>query len=109
MHEWMVDNGFTPHLVVDAGRHGVEVPKEHVKDGKIVLNVSHSATRALKLGQCRSRIPSRAHSVAPHRDELGGLLAQRGVVLDDQNIISRLRHECTSRTTNDERRTTNDA
>jgi len=50
MHEWMVDNGFTPHLVVDAGRHGVEVPKEHVKDGKIVLNVSHSATRALKLG-----------------------------------------------------------
>jgi stringent starvation protein B len=50
MHEWMVDNGFTPHLVVDAGRDGVDVPKEHVKDGKIVLNVSHSATRALKLG-----------------------------------------------------------
>ena len=50
MHEWMVDNGFTPHLVVDARRDGVQVPKEHVKDGKIVLNVSHSATRALKLG-----------------------------------------------------------
>jgi stringent starvation protein B len=50
MHEWMVDNGFTPHLVVDAQRDGVQVPKEHVKDGKIVLNVSHSATRALKLG-----------------------------------------------------------
>ena len=51
MHEWMVDNGFTPHLVVDARRDGVEVPKEHVnKDGKIVLNVSNSATRALKLG-----------------------------------------------------------
>jgi stringent starvation protein B len=50
MHEWMVDNGFTPHLVVDANRDGVQVPKEHVKDGKIVLNVSHSATRALKLG-----------------------------------------------------------
>jgi stringent starvation protein B len=50
MHEWMVDNGFTPHLVVDARRDGVQVPKEHIKDGKIVLNVSHSATRALKLG-----------------------------------------------------------
>ena len=50
MHEWMVDNGFTPHLVVDASRDGVQVPKEHVKDGKIVLNVSHSATRALRLG-----------------------------------------------------------
>jgi len=50
MHEWMVDNGFTPHLVVDARHDGVQVPKEHVKDGKIVLNVSHSATRALTLG-----------------------------------------------------------
>ena len=36
MHEWMVDNGFTPHLVVDARREGVQVPTEHVKDGKIV-------------------------------------------------------------------------
>jgi stringent starvation protein B len=50
MHEWMVDNGFTPHLVVDAQRDGVRVPAAHVKDGKIVLNVSPSATRALTLG-----------------------------------------------------------
>jgi stringent starvation protein B len=50
MHEWMLDNGFTPHLVVDAKREGVVVPEGHVKDGKIVLNVSPSATRALSLG-----------------------------------------------------------
>jgi stringent starvation protein B len=50
MHEWMLDNGFTPHLVVDAKRDGVRVPGSHVKDGKIVLNVSPSATRALVLG-----------------------------------------------------------
>jgi stringent starvation protein B len=50
MHEWMLDNGFTPHLVVDAKRDGVRVPAAHVKDGKIVLNVSPSATRALVLG-----------------------------------------------------------
>ena len=50
MHEWMLDNGFTPHLVVDAKREGVRVPEAHVKDGKIVLNVSPSATRALVLG-----------------------------------------------------------
>ena len=50
MHEWMVDNGFTPHLVIDAGRDGVQVPKEHIQDGKIVLNVSHSATHELVLG-----------------------------------------------------------
>lgn len=50
MHEWMLDNGFTPHIVVDAKREGVRVPEGHVKDGKIVLNVSPSATRALNLG-----------------------------------------------------------
>jgi stringent starvation protein B len=50
MHEWMVDNDFTPHLVVDAKRDGVRVPSAHVKEGKIVLNVSPTATRALALG-----------------------------------------------------------
>jgi len=50
MHEWMADNGFTPHLVVDARREDVQVPGEHIQDGKIVLNVSHSATRGLELG-----------------------------------------------------------
>ena len=49
MHEWMVDNGFTPHLIV-AAREGLELPGEHVKDGKIVLNVSYSATRDLTIG-----------------------------------------------------------
>jgi stringent starvation protein B len=50
MHEWMVDNGFTPHIVVDAGRDGLRVPPGHVQDGKVVLNVSPAATRALALG-----------------------------------------------------------
>jgi stringent starvation protein B len=50
MHEWMLDNGFTPHLVVDATRDGVRVPEGHAKDGKIVLNVSPTATRGLVLG-----------------------------------------------------------
>lgn len=50
MHEWMVDNGFTPHLVVDAKRDGVRVPTAHVQDGRIILNVSPSATRGLVLG-----------------------------------------------------------
>ena len=27
MHEWMSDSGFTPHVIVDAGRPGAEVPR----------------------------------------------------------------------------------
>jgi stringent starvation protein B len=50
MHEWMVDCGYTPHLIVDALPEGVQVPREFVKDGRIVLNVSASATQALRIG-----------------------------------------------------------
>ena len=50
LHEWISDSGETPHIVVDAAAEGVVVPRQYVKDGKIVLNVSFSATSALKLG-----------------------------------------------------------
>lgn len=49
MHEWMGDNGHTPYIVVDATLDGVVVPEEHIKDGKIILNISHSAAHNLKL------------------------------------------------------------
>jgi stringent starvation protein B len=49
MHEWMGDNGHTPHIVVDATVDGVNVPQEHVKDGKIILNISETAAHNLKL------------------------------------------------------------
>ena len=51
MHEWMVDSGHTPHAIVDAAQAGVEVPTGYVNDGRIVLNLSPSATQNLLLGQ----------------------------------------------------------
>ena len=50
MHEWICDSQCTPHVVVDAGVTGVEVPRQYVQDGKIVLNVSWTATSQLQLG-----------------------------------------------------------
>lgn len=50
MHEWMSDSGQTPHVVVDAAVPGVVVPAEHIREGKIVLNLSHAATRGLVIG-----------------------------------------------------------
>jgi stringent starvation protein B len=49
MHEWMGDNSHTPHIVVDTSIDGVCVPPEHIKDGKIILNISESAAHNLKL------------------------------------------------------------
>jgi stringent starvation protein B len=50
INEWIVDNGFTPQIVVDAQADGVEVPTGYVKDGQIVLNISPGAIRDLTLG-----------------------------------------------------------
>ena len=49
IHEWISDSNCTPHIVVDATHPGVEVPRQYVKDGKIVLNVSWTATAQLKM------------------------------------------------------------
>jgi len=47
--EWCVDQGLTPYLVVMVDER-VVVPKEFIKNGEIVLNISPDATGALKLG-----------------------------------------------------------
>lgn len=48
--DWIVDNGLTPYIVVDAELPGVEVPRQFVKDGQIVLNISPSACVNLNVG-----------------------------------------------------------
>lgn len=50
MHEWIVDSGHTPHLVIDANAPGVEAPQGYAADGKLVVNVSLAATQDLSLG-----------------------------------------------------------
>jgi stringent starvation protein B len=50
MHEWISDSNQTPHIVVDASMEGVEVPRQYVQGGKIILNVSTNATSMLSLG-----------------------------------------------------------
>lgn len=49
LHEWCTDNGFTPYITVQVDE-TTQVPREHVKDKEIVLNVSFDATSGLKLG-----------------------------------------------------------
>ena len=43
LYEWILDNDATPYLLVDATQINVQVPREHVKNGQIVLNASPSA------------------------------------------------------------------
>ncbi|PID63296.1 MAG: ClpXP protease specificity-enhancing factor [Gammaproteobacteria bacterium] len=50
LYEWIVDNGFTPYMLVDTSQDSVEVPSAFVEDGRIILNVSPEATHSLVLG-----------------------------------------------------------
>ena len=50
MYQWIVDNGMTPHLLVDAQYEHCVVPVEHVNEGKIVLNIAPMAVQTLILG-----------------------------------------------------------
>lgn len=48
IHEWCMDNGMTPHLLVVVNAQ-TKVPRAFVKDGEIVLNLSYSATKDLHI------------------------------------------------------------
>jgi len=66
MHQWISDSGYTPHAIVDAGSAGVQVPQNFVKDGKIVLNLSYSATQQLELANDWVEFNARFSGVVHH-------------------------------------------
>lgn len=48
IYEWIVDNNFTPYLMVDATRKGTVVPEDYLdSEGRIILNISQTATSEL--------------------------------------------------------------
>jgi len=91
MHEWMTENNQTPLVVVDADAEGVVVPLEHVKEGRIVLNVAWSATRDLQLGNdvvsFQARFGGVPHSISMPVDAIRGIYAResgQGMVFQDE-------------------------
>ncbi|MDR5859598.1 ClpXP protease specificity-enhancing factor [Halomonas eurihalina] len=49
LYQWLLDNELTPYIVVDAEQEGVEVPRQFVQNGQIVLNMSVSAIHDLSM------------------------------------------------------------
>ena len=50
IYDWIVDNSFTPYLLVNAENDNAIIPREYVEDGKIVLNINPTAISNLQLG-----------------------------------------------------------
>src|ERR1044072_4706342 len=65
LYEWCTDNGFTPYVAVLVDE-SVQVPREDVKNGEIVLNISYDATSALKL--CNEVIEFKARFAGTARE-----------------------------------------
>jgi len=63
IYEWCSDSGHTPYMavVVDAT---TKVPMQFVRDGQIVLNISHGATKGLTIDNEAVRFGARFGGVA---------------------------------------------
>ena len=51
MIDWIVDNTWTPYVVIAADAPGAEALRDYATDGHLVLNVSATATRHLAIGK----------------------------------------------------------
>lgn len=69
IYEWIIDNGYTPHMLVAADAEGVEVPQSYAtEDGRITVNISPQAVQNLSLGddliQFNARFGGQPHNLA---------------------------------------------
>jgi stringent starvation protein B len=61
MHEWITANDLTAYILVNSNWQGVVVPEGYAVDGKIVLNISETAVRALSIGNDGVHFSARFH------------------------------------------------
>jgi stringent starvation protein B len=93
MHEWISDSAQTPHIVVDATLQGVEVPRQYIQGGKIILNVSNHATSGLVLGndlvRFRARFGATTYDVSVPVGAVLGIYARetgQGMIFSDADV-----------------------
>ncbi|WP_194724283.1 ClpXP protease specificity-enhancing factor [Noviherbaspirillum malthae] len=75
IYEWCTDNGYTPYLAAAVDAH-TRVPREFVKNGEIVLNISFTATSGLKM----------ENDVVSFNARFGGV--SREIVIPVDNVVA---------------------
>ena len=80
LYEWIADNHLTPHILVDAGIEGVDVPDQAVQKGKVILNIDQAAVRGLDMANdwltFNARFSGREHAVAVPVDAVLAIYAK---------------------------------
>lgn len=77
--EWCADNGLTPYLAVKVNGQ-TRVPRAHVRNGEIVLNISASATRKLAIDNewvsFSARFGGVSHEISVPMGAVAGIFAK---------------------------------
>lgn len=81
-YQWALDNGQTPHLLVDATVVGVLAPVEYVEDGRIVFNIDPQAASDLLMAddliEFKARFSGKPFAVSIPINAVLGLYAREG-------------------------------
>lgn len=64
IYDWIIDNRCTPYLLLDAAVPGLRVPRQAVKDGRVLLNIAPHAVDRLELGLDEIRFNARFSGVS---------------------------------------------
>jgi stringent starvation protein B len=95
LYEWIVDNDFTPYVLVDASVADVMVPQQFVKDNQIVLNISPDAVVDLSITNQAVAFNGRFGGVATDVfvpiAAVVGIYARengQGMVFDPEEVVS---------------------
>jgi len=90
IHEWCSDSGLTPYMVVKVDSN-TKVPREYVKNGEIVLNLSADATHKLTMGndvvQFSARFGGVSREISIPVETIAGIFAKetgQGLFFDIQ-------------------------
>ena len=76
IHEWCTDSGYRPYIAVAVDERTV-VPRAFVRNGEIVLNVSHQATNRLVIG----------NELIEFEARFGGVPASVSIPIDNVSAI----------------------
>lgn len=67
IYEWITDNNLTPYIAVDTNIARTMVPREYISEGRIVLDISPTATSSLIINndslECKARFGGISHTL----------------------------------------------
>lgn len=109
IYDWIIDNGATPYILVNADSPDVHVPAQSVKDGQIVLNIAPRAVSAYQADNDAVSFTARFSGVpekiyVPMTDILAIYAAEnaQGMVFSQDSVDEPLMEEVTDSVDDDE-------